>query len=305
MSSVAFENVIRVSELKEKLHKAKADVEAVHEQTQALRLKSRESIAQVKAFYAEAGELKKQRDTENGKVQEFKKKRLEAEQKAGKILTQLQALRGQLDGLPKAESPGRLKAELERLEWEQMTEAVSAKAEKELSRRIKELRGQMGPAEKLIGIFGQIRPLEEQLRAASAEVRIYRTELAKHAKASDARHEAMLKLYKKAQSLSKKIGENLKELDAKRALLDEERKEFILIQGQYRQTEESQRNAFRSEERTERDRMHVEKQAERNATKKKAALIAEKALERFRSGGKLTWEDLQAIQEAGLDTSNK
>ncbi len=290
-----------MSELKEQLHKAKADVQAVQEQTDALRLKSRESIAQVKQFYSDAGELKKKRDAENEKVQEFKKKRQEAESRAGKILTQLQALRSQIDELPKADSPGRLKAELERLEWEQMTEAVSAKAEKELSRRINELRAQLGPAEKMRGVFAQLKPLEDQLRAASAEVRIYRTELTKHAKASDTHHEAMLKLYKKAESLSKKIGENLKELDQKRALLDEERKEFFQIQGQYRQTEESQRAAFRSEEKAERDRMQSEKQAERNAIKKKATAIAEKALEKFRAGGKLTWEDLQAIQEAGLE----
>lgn len=290
-----------MSELKQQLQKAKADVDAVREATQALRLKSREAIAEVKKFYADAAELKKQRDAENEKVQEFKKKRITAEKKSAEILQQLQALRGQLVGLPKADSPGRLRATLERLEWEQMTEAVSAKAEKELSRQINELRKQLGPAEKMREVFAQIRPLEEQLRAAMAEVRIYRTEMAKDAKASDAHHEAMLKLYKKAASLSKKIGENLKELDAKRALLNEERKEFFQIQGQFRGAEQAQIAARRAEEKAERDRIQAEKDAERNATKKKAASIAEKALERFRAGGKLTWEDLQAIQEAGLE----
>ncbi|MBI2445750.1 hypothetical protein HYV43_05155 [Candidatus Micrarchaeota archaeon] len=290
-----------MTELKEQLHKAKADVQAVQEQAYALRLKSREAIADVKKFYADAAELKKMRDAENEKVREFKKKRQEAESKVTEAIEKLKPLRGQLDGLPRAESPGRLRAELERLEWEQQTEAVSPKAEKELSRRIKDLREQLAPAEKARGVFEQIKPLEENLRAATAEVRIYRTELAKHAKASDAHHEAMLKLYKKAESLSKKIGENLKQLDEKRALLDEERKEFFQIQGQVKGAEKAQMDARRAEEKAERDRIQAEKEAERNAIKQKATGIAEKALEKFRAGGKLTWEDLQAIQEAGLE----
>ncbi|MBI5225988.1 hypothetical protein HY994_01975 [Candidatus Micrarchaeota archaeon] len=291
-----------MTELKEQLQKAQADVRSVEEQTYALRIKSREAITQVKQFYAEAAELKKSRDSQNEKVQEFKKKRKDAETKANAILTQLQALRSQLDSLPKAQSPGHLKAELERLEWEQMTEAVSAKAEKELSRRINDLRNQLGPAEKLKGVFAEIHPLEEQLRAASAEVRIYRNELSKHAKASDAHHEAMLKLYKKAQSLSKKIGENLKELDAKKALLDEERKEFFQISGQVRTAEGAERAQYRAQQKADADALKAEKDAQHKATQSRAAGIAEKALERFRTGGKLTWEDLQAIQAAGLDT---
>ncbi len=290
-----------MTELKEQLHKAKADVQIVQEQAYALRIKSREAIGEVKKFYAEASELKKLRDAENEKVKEFKKKRQEAEEKVNEAIEKLKPLRGQLDGLPRAESPGRLRSELERLEWEQQTEAVSPKAEKELSRRIKDLRDQLAPAEKARGVFEQIKPLEESLRAATAEVRIYRTELTKHAKASDAHHESMLKLYKKAESLSKKIGENLKELDAKKAMLDEERKEFFQIQGQVKGAEKAEWEARKAEEKAERDRIQAEKDAEKATVRQKAAGIAEKALERFRNGGKLTWEDLQAIQEAGLE----
>jgi len=290
-----------VTELKEQLHKAKADVLSVQEQTYALRLKSREAIGEVKKFYAEAAELKKLRDAENEKVQEFKKKRQESEVKVAEALEKLKTLRGQLEGLPKAESPGRLRAELERLEWEQQTEAVSPKAEKELSRRIKELREQLGPAEKLRGVFAQMKPLEDGLRAAQAESRIYRTELSKHAKASDHHHEAMLKLYKKADSLSKKIGENLKQLDEKKTLLDEERKEFFQIQGQVKGAEKAEWEARKAEEKAERDRIKAEQDAEKASLKHKATGIAEKALEKFRNGGKLTWEDLQAIQAAGLE----
>ena len=59
--------------------------------------------------------------------------------------------------------------------------------------------------------------------------------------------------------------------------------------------------ARKAEEKAERDRIQAEKDAEKATVRQKAAGIAEKALERFRNGGKLTWEDLQAIQEAGLE----
>lgn len=290
-----------MSELKQQLQKTKVEIDAVREATQVLRLKSREAIAQVKQFYNEAAELKKQRDSENEKVQEFKKKRQEAEKKVEELKTELQALKSQVAGLPKNETPGRLRAELERLEWEQQTEAVSPKAEKELSRKINELRAQLGPAEKMREVFDKIKPIEERLRSATAEARIYRTELAKHAKASDAFHDLMLKIYKKADSLSKKIGENLKELDEKRALLDEERKEFTQIRGQIRTVEQADRAARIAEEKAERDRIQTEKDVEKAKIKQKATTLAEKALEKFRQGGKLTWDDLQAIQEAGME----
>ena len=174
---------------------SQADVQIVQEQAYALRTKSREAIANVKKFYAEASNSKNcgMRRTES---QEFEKAAGSGRQSQGGV--------GKLPPFEaswrssKADPPPPL--ELERLEWEPRTKP--SHQPKELSQRIRTART-AGSGGKKRGVFAQMKPLEDNLRAvrlkSASTARIGQTR-----KASDAHHEAMLKLYKKAESFPRR-----------------------------------------------------------------------------------------------------
>lgn len=257
---------------------------------QELRIQNRQAIEDVKLLHADAKKEKELRDAENAKVREFKKTWQAQEQAAAKIKEQLAELRKTISSNAKGQDPERLKQELEQLEWVQQTEALSKEEDREIARKIKSILKALPEAQKASESFQQIRDLEKTLYAANDVARKTRQQMAHHAKESDAHHKNHVTLLKKANSLSKKITERFKQLDAKRAELMEEHQKI-----------KAERKARKDEAKADRDAIKQERNAAAAKAKEKAKKLAGPVLEKLKSGGKLTLEDLQIIQEAGID----
>ncbi len=277
-------------ELEEQLQQAKQGFFDAKKDTDSLKIKNREAMDQLRAFYDDAKKEKALRNEENQKVQECKKNRQAAEEKVVNARNALAELRGKITLLPKATAPQNLRRELEQLEWVQQTEAHSPKEEKEISRKISELRKQLGPAEALHETFKQIRPLEDALREANGDARQWREKQKEHARKSDEHHNNQIKNLKKADALSQKIAESIKQIGEKFSALNEERDQLNQLRG-----------TIRKAEKEEEDKIKAEEAALASMQKNKARAIAEQALEKFRTGGTISLGDLQAIQAAGLE----
>ncbi len=267
-------------------------LETARDKVQKLRLSNREAIAEVQKLHADAKNRRELRDAENAKVKKAKANWQAAEKEAQAARDKLAEARKALGNVPKSRPPTALQAELERLEWVQQTEALSPKEEKQIGKKIKDLLKILPDAKKASAAFDGIGPLATAMREANEAAKTARREMNEHARKSDEMHQAFLKAIKKADSLSKKITEKFKELDEKRAALDAQL-------GERRQ----QQKTLRDKERREMEALKKE-QAEFDAkAREKATGLAQKAIEKFKNGGKLSMQDIQAIQAAGLDLS--
>ncbi|MBI4360189.1 hypothetical protein HY572_00255 [Candidatus Micrarchaeota archaeon] len=255
-----------------------------------LRIQNRQAIEEVKALHENAKKEKELRDAENQAVKNLKKAWQDQEHAAAHIKQELAAARKQTDAVPRGQNPQRLKAELEQLEWVQQTEALSKQEDREISKKVKAILKALPEAETASGTFQKIRELEKTLYAANDSARKTRQEMSQHAKKSDDHHKNHVTLLKKANSLSKKITERFKELDEKRAALMEEEQKI-----------RDERKAERDSAKADREALKTERQHANTKAREKARLLAGKVLEKIKNGGKLTLEDLQIIQEAGID----
>lgn len=272
----------------EKLEAAKNDVFAAKKELQVLVAKNREAITHLRGFFEKARAEKQKRDEENKKVQELKAKRTEGEKKVDEAREKLEKLDKTLSANPDVENPRELKEKIDKLEWFQQTEANTSE-EKKVGVEIKALRQQLPEAEKKGSAYAERSKFRKQLRDASLELRKIRQEMGVHAKKSDEHHTAMIKAFEKAKTLKEKLNEAFKDLDQKRALLATEQKEFSEI-----------RTALMSEEKAEMEKERAEAKAVHDQQMAKVSTKAKDALDKLKSGKKISLEELQAIQQAGL-----
>ncbi|MBI5036048.1 hypothetical protein HZC09_01770 [Candidatus Micrarchaeota archaeon] len=270
------------------LEKAKEDVEVVRKQVQSLVLKNKEALANMRELYATAKSEKEKRDGENAKVKELKGQKAKAEEAVAKAKEAMDKSDAALKNLQEMDNPRELKRQIEQLEWIQQTEA-SPKEEKELSKKINDLRKKLPAAEEKSGAFAERAKVRDELRKANAAARETREKMRETAKKSDEHHATYVKALKKASALQEKLSEAFKDLDQKRALLKTERDEFDQMRGEIRQQAKEEREKERKEQES------IERRQKQKATE-----MGKEALEGFKKGKKLTLEDLQAIQEAGL-----
>ncbi|MEM0475243.1 MAG: hypothetical protein QW343_00400 [Candidatus Norongarragalinales archaeon] len=264
--------------------------DALNRQASKLAAINKEQIAKYKECIAEASAARKKRDAENAIVKQLagEKKKID-----GEIIGAKQALAVARKNLREmkgfVENPERIQEEIERLEWLQQTEARGAREERELGRRITELKARLPRSAQAIAALNELRETRARLAALVDKSRLLGAKIREHAAASDEHHAAFVKAMERAQRLSEKLSQQFAALNEARAKADAHHKQLV----------EARRAARASEE----DEAARELAARRARERKARSALSERAkrlFEEFKKGKKLSMEELLVLQEAGV-----
>ncbi len=262
------------------------------EELHGLSEENRKNIEGYKNLLAQANEAKRRRDTVNAEVKELFDKRKALVDRARKLEDELNAAEEQLAKAPQAARypAGALRRMMNELEWKLQTEALGPRQEKALSQEVQKIKKEFDKAEKIEPLQRKARELRKRKHEISLEFRALDESIAALKEEGDGAHEKTMSLYKKSDAVKAKIteyldliGEKSKEAGEIRDRLEGTQEEIDREQAKKRKEQESMKKADDSR-----------KQLSIN---ERARLIAAD----FKSGKKISLEDLQVLQASGID----
>ncbi|MFH0835562.1 MAG: hypothetical protein V1834_00165 [Candidatus Micrarchaeota archaeon] len=264
--------------------------DAANKDARVLATANKQSLAKLKELYAQADVERDKRDAENDKVVALKKERDSLQKRAHAVREELNSARDKLgDTKDYPEDPIRLQERIEELEWVQQTEALSAAREKDLGKQITELRKKLPAAADARQLLSKIHELRKKLRDLIQKSDALHAKVQEHARASEAHHQKTRAILAKAAKLQAKVTVNFQALDAKRGVAQKHHDELV---SQIKERESKEDAEFKSEERQQMKQL----QERRKELNKQAQTI----LAGFKSGKKITMEELLILREAGL-----
>jgi len=238
---------------------------------------------EVKALSTKVRELKIKRDTLNNKVKELKHKRDEsraaaAEKRAtlSKLLEQAGRISEQLQG-----SMSDLSKQVKRLEWYVQTNPLDPKSERNVVAKIGELEAKLAKHKGLRSVSDQLLRLKVEVAALKMQAQSTHQELTGIADESEKVHSEM-------QGVLKLLTDKKRQADQKHA-------EYLEHCKRRHETITALKNSFtRIEEiRSEIGEASVSSRAEK--AEKVKSKYKEAANEKLRSGGRLSFEEFQAL----------
>lgn len=243
--------------------------------------------SQVRKLIEEANAKRDSRDRLNAEVKEVKAKRDEWNRKFNELSDKASMLRR--EKMPKSGlSIRKLKAELRALEKKHMTSVLSVEKERALVEEISALSAKIQGMEREIEQFTEVRQAEAEARAAKENAETFHRKVAELAERAQAEHDAMLKLYEEADRLRKEADDAQEKFIETKLAADEEHREHI---EHIRQVHDFDKIISGIRDRSRRAR----KEKDETSAKKEA----EEIFEKFRSGEKLSTEDIMVLQKSG------
>ncbi|MCD4739778.1 hypothetical protein K8R43_01150 [archaeon] len=258
------------------LRKLKEERDNLNEEARTLIKQGKETTVRVKRLRAELREFKTSRDEENAKVREFKEKRdaVNAKirtriNKINKIQEEIRGLKGELD-MPFHEA----RKQLERLEWKVQTEVMNVRQEEKIVRKIEELEEATKSTKEFMGKRKDLEKIKKELDELRKEAQAFHEVMLEHTRKSEYYHQKMLELYKNLKALEPDFKDISDKITKAKKKADKAHKHYI---DNYKETKGK----------TEKD--------VKESMKKKA----DKLMEGFKKGKKLTTDELQIIQHFG------
>ncbi len=252
--------------------------------------------AEVKALAEEVRKLKSMRDEANKKVAELKKLRDAKHDETKKAITELkkfQLQQGIGDEAPKGRRPAtssaRLKALLDRMEFDYQTKPMPFQEEKKFVKAIEELRKSMKAASVAEMKFGALAALEKAMMRTRRE--------------SDDIHRQVVAEAKVSQDAHEKIIKKQAEIDRLRIVADGKHNKFLelkttalVLSGKENEERRARAEVFqkRQVEAKQRFRSEIEKAAE--AVEKKVEQVTKDDKKKRK---KFDMRDLQLLSETG------
>jgi uncharacterized coiled-coil DUF342 family protein len=283
-----------IGDLEEKRARHNADAERhkklrddLNDKTKEWAERRDELNAQVRKFIEEANQKRESRDKLNAEVREAKAKRDEWNRKFNDLSDKAMMLRR--EKMPKSGlSIRKYKAELRALEKKHMTSVLSPEKEKALMKEMSQLDGKIKEMEREIEQFSEVRTAEKEAREAKENAENFHRQVSELAEKAQAEHDAMLKLYEEADKVRKEAdGAQENFIEAKLAA-DEQHREHI---EHIRQVHDFDKIISGIRDKTKRSR----KERDDTSAKKEA----EEIFEKFKSGEKLSTEDIMILQKSG------
>jgi len=241
-------------------------------------LENRKNISLYGRAASGADEARRKRDEQNRLVAEAKKKRTEVVSKIDALWKQVAEKEEALRKIGPTGRASELEDELKQKEWVLQTEATNPRKEKELSKEIKGLEKELAKAKEAEAVRREAWALKKTVNELSTEARTIHETLVMHARESEALHKKMFELRCQADALRRSISENLGKLD-----VGKEAKEAA----------ERERRENGEKEKAETARA---KEIESRKKNEELAREAEKILEEFRKGKKISSSELQVLQ---------
>jgi len=283
-----------IEELEEKRARHNADAERHKRQRDDLNEKTREWAdardelnAKVRKLIDEANNRRENRDKLNAEVRETKVSRDEWNRKFNDLSETAQSLRR--DRMPQnGMSIRRIKAELRTLEKRHMTSVMSTDKERDLVDEISHLSSKLQAMEKEIEEFSEVKTAEKDARDAKDQAETFHRRVGELAEKAQAEHDAMLKFYEEADVLRREADDAQEKFIEAKLAADEEHREHI---EHIRQVHDFDKIITGIRDRGRRAR----RDKDETSVKKEA----EDIFDRFKSGEKLSTEDIMILQKSG------
>jgi len=261
----------------------KQEISALRREIESI-IKDRDQLnAEVKQTADEVKVLRSKRDSLNTKVKELKQKRDElriAATKKRQALSQLleqaqqasQKLQGNMSDLSK---------QITRLEWQIQTNPLAPKIERNIIARIAELETHLAKHKELKNVKDRLLRLRVEVGALRIQAQSTHEELTRLAEESERIHNEM-------QQKLKVLGEKKKEADAKHGAFLEKSKQRV-------ETISALRNNLSRIEEIRTQIGDIKTSTRSDKAEKVKSKYKEAAEEKLRTGGKLSFEEFQAL----------
>jgi uncharacterized coiled-coil DUF342 family protein len=282
------------ADLEEKRARHNAEAERHKRQRDELNEKTRDWAekrdalnAQVRKLIDDANAKRESRDKLNAEVRQVKASRDEWNRKFNDLSDKAIALRR--EKMPKSGlSIRKFKAELRALEKKHMTSVLSTQKEKALMKEMSLLDARIKEMEKEIDQFTEVKTAEKEAREAKDNAENFHRQVGEIAEKAQSEHDAMLKLYEEADGLRKEADDAQEKFIEMKLSADEEHREHI---EHIRQVHDFDKiiSGIRDRGKKARD------EKDETSAKKEA----EEIFEKFRSGEKLSTEDIMVLQKSG------
>ncbi len=242
--------------------------------------------AQVRQHIEEAAEHRTERDSLNEAVQGAKTERETWNRKVSELLDELNRLRRRKT--PQGAIPlEKLKRDLRGLEFRQQTSVLAVDKERDLIEQIARLRAEIKGREKVLEEDEEVLALQATVKDTKETAEHHHEEVTRLADEAQVHHDAMVSLYEQA--------------DAARGEADNAQEQFIKTK--MMADKEHQRHIDFIHEVRDYDKiihgMRAKARRSRGGKEISAKQEAELIYERFKSGEKLSTEDLMLLQKSG------
>ena len=277
-----------LKELKSQNSNKKTEITLLRQQVDST-VRERDALNDaVRTLSVKVRELKAQRDSLNAKVKELKGKRDEARAAAAekratlsKLLEQAGQISEQLEG-----NMSELSKQVKRLEWYVQTTPLDPKSERSIIGKIGELEA------KLVKHKG-LRNVRDKLLKAKVEVAALRMQ-------AQTNHEALTHLAEESEKIHAEMQAAVKELTTKKKEADQKHTEYLeKTKQRFEVITALRKNSARIEEiRSQIGEVKVSSRSEK--AEKVKSKYKEAANEKMRTGGKLSFEEFQALMGDSL-----
>jgi uncharacterized coiled-coil DUF342 family protein len=283
-----------IGDLEEKRGRHNADAERhkrlrdeLNDKTKEWAEKRDELNSRVRGLIEDANAKRESRDKLNSEVREAKALRDEWNRKYNDLSDSAMALRR--EKMPKSGlSIRKFKAELRALEKKHMTSVLSADKEKALMKEMSQLDAKIKEMEREIEQFSEVKTAEKDARDAKDNAENFHRKVSELAEKAQIEHDAMLKLYEEADALRKEADAAQEKFIESKLAADDEHREHI---EHIRQVHDFDKIIAGIRDKGRKAR----KEKDDTSAKKEADEIFEK----FRSGEKLSTEDIMILQKSG------
>lgn len=246
--------------------------------------------AQVRALVNEANEHKKRRDEMNEGVKRAKEARDEANRLADESQKGAEALRrARMPDGDASQSVAKLKKEARQLEFQQMTQVLTAAKEKALMERLKDIGRLIREKEKVLRSDPELKASIEKAEELKEKAEKSHAKVGEMAVKAQAEHDAMIKLYKESDKLRKKADKLQERFVVAKMEADKIHKTYIEFVNAIHAIEDAQMGG-----------RSADPAAAAKSREEKSEAAAELVFQKFKAGEKLSTEDLLTLQKAGL-----
>jgi uncharacterized coiled-coil DUF342 family protein len=248
--------------------------------------------AEVKQLSGEVKSLKSKRDSLNARVKDLKLKRDELRAQAdekrktlAKLLEQTRQMSEQLQG-----NASELSHQIKSLEWYIQTNPLAPKTERSIIGKISALEANLAKHKGLKNVKDKLLQLRIEVGALRIKAQSTHEELTRVAEESEKMHKAM-------QDLAKTLIEKKREADTKHSQFLEQNQIRREVVDKFRE----------SLERIEQIRSKIgeARESPRLKGEQVKSKYKEAATEKMKTGGKLSFEEFQALMEDSLSDSDK
>ncbi len=242
--------------------------------------------AQVRQYIEEAAEHRTERDSLNEAVQGAKTERETWNRKVSEQLDELNRLRRRKT--PQGAIPlEKLKRDLRGLEFRQQTSVLTVEKERDLIEQIARLRAEIKGREKVLEEDEEVQALQATVKETKETAEHHHEEVTRLADEAQVHHDAMVNLYEQADAARGEADNAQEQFIKTKMMADKEHQRHIDFIHAVRDYEKII-HGMRAKARRSRGGKEI-------STKQEAELI----YERFKSGEKLSTEDLMVLQKSG------